>query len=52
MGTAVPNPFTDQVHMIAVESGPSKLNTWVTEERNVYDDYKTTINGSSVRSRR
>lgn len=40
VGTAVPNPFTDQVHMIAVESGPSKLNTWVTEERNVYDDYK------------
>lgn len=40
IGTAVPNPFTDQVHMIVVESGPSKLNTWITEERNVYEDYK------------
>ena len=40
MGTAVPNPFTDRVHMIVVESGLSKLNTWVTEERNIYDDYK------------
>lgn len=40
VGTAVPNPFTDRVHMIVVESGPSKLNTWVTEERNIYDDYK------------
>ncbi|ALA60630.1 DUF3047 domain-containing protein [Nitrospira moscoviensis] len=40
VGTAVPNPYTDQVHMIVVESGSNKLNTWVTEERNVYEDYK------------
>ena len=40
VGTAVPNPYTEQVHMIVVESGPVKLNTWMTEERNVYDDYK------------
>ena len=26
--------------MIVVESGPAKLNTWITEERNVYEDYK------------
>lgn len=40
VGTAVPNPFTDQVQMIVVDSGPTKLNTWITEERNVYEDYK------------
>lgn len=40
IGTAVPNPYTEQVHMIVVESGPAKLNTWITEERNVYEDYK------------
>ncbi|MDR4474979.1 MAG: DUF3047 domain-containing protein [Nitrospira sp.] len=40
IGTTVPNPFTDQVYMIVVESGSTKLNTWVTEERNVYEDYK------------
>ncbi len=39
-GTIVPNPFTDRVMMIVVESGPEKLNQWVTEERNVYEDYK------------
>ncbi len=39
-GTAVPNPFTDQVQMIVVESGSSRLDTWITEERNVYEDYK------------
>jgi hypothetical protein len=39
-GTMVPNPFTDRVIMIVVESGESKLNQWVSEERNIYEDYK------------
>ena len=39
-GTVVPNPSTDQVRMIVVESGPERLNQWVSEERNVYEDYK------------
>lgn len=40
VGTTVPNPYTDQVHMIVVESGPAKRDIWITEERNVYEDYK------------
>jgi Protein of unknown function (DUF3047) len=40
MGTLVPNPFTDRAMMIVVESGGEKLNQWVTEERNLYEDYK------------
>jgi hypothetical protein len=40
VGTAVPNPYTNQVHMIVVESGPAKRDIWITEERNVYEDYK------------
>ena len=39
-GTVAPNPFTDQVKMIVVESGAASLNQWMTEERNVYEDYK------------
>ena len=39
-GTLVPNPFTDRAMMIVVESGEEKLNQWVNEERNVYEDYK------------
>ncbi len=39
IGTMIPNPYTDQVIMIVIESGESKLNEWVTEERNVYKDY-------------
>ncbi len=38
-GTIVPNPFTSRVKMIVVESGAEKLNRWVREERNVYEDY-------------
>jgi hypothetical protein len=40
IGTMVPNPFTDRVIMFIVESGSSKLNQWVTEERNIFEDYK------------
>jgi hypothetical protein len=39
LGTIVPNPFTSRVKMIVVESGSGKLNQWVSEERNVYEDY-------------
>jgi len=39
-GTIVPNPYTDRVIMFVVESGPSKLNQWVNEERNIFEDYK------------
>ncbi|MCG8551160.1 MAG: DUF3047 domain-containing protein [Desulfobacterales bacterium] len=37
--TRVPNPYVDRVMMIAVQSGEEKVDTWVTEERNIYQDY-------------
>jgi hypothetical protein len=40
IGTMVPNPYTDRVKMIVVESGEAKLNQWLNEERNIYEDYK------------
>jgi len=39
-GQAVPNAFASQVIMLAVESGPAKTGQWVSEERNVYEDFK------------
>ena len=39
LGTIVSNPFTSRIKMIIVESGAEKLNQWVSEERNVYQDY-------------
>ena len=40
IGTIIPNPYTDRVMMFVVESGESKLNQWVNEERNIFEDYK------------
>jgi hypothetical protein len=40
VGTMVPNPYTDRVVMIVVETGEAKLHQWIGEERNVYEDYK------------
>jgi hypothetical protein len=39
-GMIVSNPYTDRVKMVVTESGTERLNTWVTEERNLYEDYK------------
>ncbi len=46
-GTIVPNPYTDRVKMIVVESGGAKLNQWVNEKRNLYEDYKKTFGEES-----
>ena len=36
---AVQNPFTTNNIMISVESGPANTGKWMTETRNVYEDY-------------
>ena len=38
--TAVPNPFTENDIMIAVESGPARVGQWVEERHNIYEDFK------------
>ncbi|OGP76261.1 MAG: hypothetical protein A2V86_12440 [Deltaproteobacteria bacterium RBG_16_49_23] len=40
VGAFVPNPYTDRVMMIVIESGLSRLNQWVNEERNLFEDFK------------
>ena len=40
VGERVANAYTDRVVMYVVESGDEKLQRWVTERRNVYDDYR------------
>jgi hypothetical protein len=37
---AVPSPYTGNAFILAVESGEEKVGTWVTEERNIREDYK------------
>jgi hypothetical protein len=38
-GTIVPSPYTDRSKIIVIESGPALVNHWVTEERNLFEDY-------------
>lgn len=40
VGTMVPNPYTDRVQMIVIESGADKAGQWVAESRNLYEDYR------------
>jgi hypothetical protein len=40
VGTMGPNAYTNKVMMFVVESGTKKLQQWVTERRNVYEDYR------------
>jgi hypothetical protein len=43
MGTVVPNPFTERVRMVVVDSGAARLGQWVDYERNIYEDYESTF---------
>jgi len=40
-GVTIPNPFYSRVVMIAVESGTEMTGEWISEERNVLEDYKS-----------
>lgn len=39
-GSVIPNAYSDRSVMIVVESGTERLNQWIEETRNIYDDYK------------
>jgi len=39
-GLTTPNPFTDRVKMIVIESGSDKLNQWMAEKRDIVADYR------------
>jgi len=38
--SAVPSPYTGNAIIVAVESGEEKGGSWVSEERNIHEDYK------------
>ena len=40
VGTVAPNPYTDRVMMIVLRSGAEKVGQWVSESRNLVDDYR------------
>ena len=36
----ITNAYTDKAMMFVVQGGSEKLQQWLTQERNVYEDYK------------
>lgn len=40
VGTSGPNPYTDRVKMIVVESGATRVGQWVTQRRDVAADFR------------
>ncbi|WP_259246432.1 DUF3047 domain-containing protein [Salinibacter ruber] len=44
--TILPNAFTDWVQMIPVESGSTKVGTWVRERRDIRADYRRAFGGA------
>ncbi len=49
VGTVVPNPYTDRVKMMVLESGGEKVGRWVTESRNLVEDYRAAFGGDPPR---
>ncbi len=41
VGESWPNPFTQKAMMVAVQSGNSKAGQWVTQSRNIVEDFET-----------
>ena len=39
-GTHLDNPYTDRTKTVVIESGLENIGRWVSEERNVLEDYK------------
>ncbi|CAJ2375979.1 MAG: DUF3047 domain-containing protein [Gammaproteobacteria bacterium] len=44
-GTLAPNPYTARVQMLALQSGAEKAGQWVSESRNIYEDYRRAFGG-------
>ncbi len=43
-GTLTFSPYDKKVAIVVVESGPQKLDRWISEERNVLEDFKRAFN--------
>jgi hypothetical protein len=41
VGSIHPNPYTDWIQVLAVQSGNNKAGTWQSEKRNIPEDYRT-----------
>lgn len=40
VGSLIPNIYSDRVQMFVLQSGNAHAGEWITQQRNIYDDYK------------
>jgi DUF3047 family protein len=40
-GSILPSAYTDRVRLVVLRSGPGEVGRWVTEERNLYEDFRS-----------
>ena len=45
IGTQKPNAYTERTQMLVIESGAGKAGRWVSERRNLAEDFKRAFNG-------
>jgi hypothetical protein len=45
-GTVLDSAYTDRAKIIVVRSGPDQVGRWVTETRDVYEDYRRVVGGA------
>jgi hypothetical protein len=50
VGTTIRHPRAPNVRIVVLESGPGRLDTWLREQRNVAEDYKTLFGGQPPRA--
>lgn len=43
-GTAWPSPYTEKAMMVSVQSGESMTGEWISQRRNIVEDFKTFFN--------
>jgi len=49
IGLMVANAYTDRVKMVVLQSGTDRAGQWVTENRDIYADYKKAFGGEPTR---
>jgi hypothetical protein len=49
VGTALDNAYTDRAKIIVARSGAADVGRWVTERRDIYEDYRRLVGGEPPR---
>ena len=44
IGTVIDSPYASKTKIVVLQNGTSPLDTWITEEVNVYEDYRKLFN--------